>query len=62
MIFMVIMTCFLPSKGPQTHLAPGRGQKNYDDDHDNDDNDDDKNDDDHADKLFKSIIYVGLLQ
>ena len=47
MTMMKIIMCFLHSKGPQTHLAPGGvrgGAINYDD-YDNDDDDDDNNDD-----------------
>ena len=43
MMTMMILMCFLHSKGYQTQSAPG-GALNYNDDNDNDDDEDDDDD------------------
>ena len=62
---MMIIMCFLDTKGPLTRLAPWGGPKNYDDnansDNDDDDDEDNNDDDDDDDDVFSKNVFVGLL-
>ena len=57
MMMIMIIMCFLYSKGPQTGLAPGGGSINYDGDIDDDDFDDNDNNDDDDDEDDFSFAF-----